>query len=563
MDRDGAKSISMRWQRSLSESRWPLGTDMRRINIPLWRDLAFLSLAGLTVLCIAAWPIDQPGTMDSHYYYSGGHSLLEHHAFVEPYIWNYLDAPPSLPAPSHLYWMPLPSVLVAVFQALMGATFRVAQLPFLLLATTLPIVSYMTGWALSRRRRHALVAGGLTILSGFYVPYWTLPETFAPFALMGSLALLSMGQWIERQQPVWLLAAGILTGLGHLCRADGMLLMVVAMVLVLITGWRTTSLRSIALALPLVVGGYLLVMAPWFVRNGQIIGAPLPTAGTTTIFLRNYDELFSYGTPLTLERYVDWGWQNILRSKLVATWTNLQTFVAVNNLVFLTPLTLIGLWQLRRRPLMWPTLFYGFALYGAMTWVFTFPGMRGGLFHSSAALLPTTFGAAMVGLDTAVNWIARRRLNWRPEGAKRFFSISVLLLASGLTAFVYKQQVIGDGTWADPAWNRTDEAMVQVGEWLRTQPEVNPVVMVGNPPAFYYHTGLQAIVVPNENVDRTLAAAQRYNARYLFLDRDYPSPLGDLYHAREQHPSLGLVWDSAHGAPCSVVVYRFLGHEDQ
>ena len=525
-------------------------------NSPWWCDLALLASAAVAVLCCVTLPVDQPGTMDSHYCYSGGRSLLENRAFVEPYIWNYLDAPPSLPAPSHLYWMPLPSILVAVSQALAGSTFRVAQLPFLLLAATLPIVSYMTCWTLSRNRRHALVAGWLTILSGFYVPYWALPETFAPFAVVGSLALFSIGQWVEGHKPAWLLAAGILAGLGHLCRADGMLLIVVIILSVLATR-RGLPSRRLAWALSFVIGGYLLVMAPWFVRNWQVIGAPLPTAGTKTIFLRDYDEIFSYGTPLTLGRYLDWGWHNILRSKLVAAWTNLQTFVAVNNLVFLTPLTLVGLWQLRHRPFIWPTLFYGLALYGAMTLVFTFPGMRGGLFHSSAALLPLTFAAAMVGLDTAVDWIARRRPSWRPQGAKRFFSISALLLAAGLSAFVYQQRVIGDGTWSDPAWNRTDEAMVLVGKWLKAQPEADPVVMVGNPPAFHFHTGLQTIVIPNENIDRTLAAAQRYGARYLILDRNYPAPLGDLYHGVEHHPALDRVWDSAHGAPSGVVVFRF------
>jgi hypothetical protein len=524
------------------------------------RAMILLGLGGLVAFILAGYPIQQPGTMDSHYYYEGGRSLMENRAFVEPYIWNYLEPVESLPAPSHLYWMPLPSILVVLSQALLGTTFKAAQVPFLLFAASLPLVSYLTSWSVSHNRRHALVAGGLTILSGFYVPYWTLPETFAPFAVIGSLALLSVGHWSVSQKSVWLLASGILAGLCHLCRADGFLIMLPVTLTVLVTGWRKSSWRSIVGGLLLAIGGYLLVMAPWFVRNVHVIGVPLSMAGTKTIFLRDYDELFSYGTPLTLRRYLDWGWQNILHSKLAAAWTNLQTLVAVNNLIFLTPLTLIGLWQLRRRSLIWPTLLHGFILYGTITLIFTFPGMRGGLFHSSAALLPLTFAAAVIGLDTAVDWISRRRPSWRPAGAKRFFSISLLVLAAGLTIFIYHQRIIGDGTWSDPAWNSTDADMVQVGEWLRLQEETNPIVMVGNPPAWYYHTGLRAIVVPNEHVLHTLAAAYRYGASYLILDGNHPRPLSGVFQETEHHPALELAWDWTRGAPPDVLVYRILDY---
>jgi 4-amino-4-deoxy-L-arabinose transferase-like glycosyltransferase len=521
-------------------------------------DLLLVGIAGLVVIALAGWPVEQPGTMDSHYYYGGGQSLLENRAFIEPYIWNYLDPVPSLPAPSHLYWMPLPSILVAGSQALLGSTFKAAQVPFLLLGAALPIISYLVSWTLSHNRRHALLAGGLTIFSGFYLPYWALPETFAPFAVVGSLALFTTGKGITQKKPIWLLAAGILAGLGHLCRADGVLLIGIAILSVLVSGWRKVSLRSTGFALVLAISGYLLVMTPWFVRNWHVIGAPLPTAGTKTIFLRDYNELFGFGTPLTLERYLKWGWRNILGSKLSAAWTNLQTFVAVNNLIFLTPLTLIGLWQLRRRLLIWPAFVYGLALYSAMTLVFTFPGARGGVFHSSAALLPFLFSAAIVGLDTTIDWTAQRRQRWRQEGARRFFSLGLLLLAASLSAFLYNQRVIGNGTWHDPAWNRTDSAMTQVGEWLETQSEDAPIVMVGNPPAFHYHTGLLAVVAPNENVRQTLTAAWKYGVRYLILDKNCPPPLSDLCHGHEYYPGLELVWDPVRGAPEGVVIYQLL-----
>lgn len=519
-------------------------------------EFYLLALGGLLVFTLAAWPIRQPGTMDSHYYYGGGQSLLQNRAFVEPYIWNYLDDPAGLPAPSHLYWMPLPSMLVAAAQAILGSSFRVAQIPFILLAVGLPLVSYGTSWALSRNRRHALMAGLLTIFSGFYLPYWTLPETFAPFAITGGLTLYALGRWAEDRRERCLLGAGLMAGLGHLCRADGVLLLVTGLFIVFLAEWRRPQ-RVIRAGLALLVG-YLVVMAPWFARNWQVSGAALATAGAKTIFLRGYDELFSYGTPLTWERYLAWGTGNILRSKLAAGWTNLQTFIAVNNLIFLTPLSLAGLWRSRRRPFLWPAATWGIALYGVMTLLFTFPGARGGVFHSSAALLPALFAASQVGLDAAVGWVARRRRRWDPRGARRFFSLGLVLLAAGMSLFIYTQRVIGHGTWAAPSWNQADAAMVQIGDRIKTGATDQVVVMVGNPPAFYYHTGLPAIVIPNEGIDGVLQSARRYGASYLVLDQNRPEPLAPLYRQEEEHPALDLIWDKATGAPAGVMIYQII-----
>ena len=56
--------------------------------------------------------------------------------------------------------------------------------------------------------------------------------------------------------------------------------------------------------------------------------------------------------------------------------------------------------------------------------------------------------------------------------------------------------------------------------------------MVANPPAFWYHTGHPAIVVPNEGVETLLNVCERYGVSYLVLDSNRPSPLGALYEGR-------------------------------
>jgi len=64
------------------------------------------------------------------------------------------------------------------------------------------------------------------------------------------------------------------------------------------------------------------------------------------------------------------------------------------------------------------------------------------------------------------------------------------------------------------------------------------VVMYGNPPAFYYYTGVPSIMVPNEPPDILLEAADRYRATHLILDENRPLLLDDIYNGLTNHPRL-------------------------
>ena len=99
----------------------------------LTRDCVALFLIALLVNGAVAALIGQPGYPDAYYYFNGGQRLLEGHGFSDPYLWNYLAAPASLPAPSHTYWQPLPSILAWRGMRLFGPTFDAAQVPFILI----------------------------------------------------------------------------------------------------------------------------------------------------------------------------------------------------------------------------------------------------------------------------------------------------------------------------------------------------------------------------------------------------------------------------------------------
>jgi 4-amino-4-deoxy-L-arabinose transferase-like glycosyltransferase len=498
--------------------------------------------------------------MDAAYYAAGAVSMARGNGFSEPFIWNYLSDSPRLPHPGFLYWMPLPSLLAAPAAALSPGSFFALQIPFAILSALIPLIAYGLTWQATGSRRLAWASGLLAVFSGFFFPYWTLPETFAPFALFGSLALWLAGGWSgesgggrmetgarsegdgaevrgdpngREDRGRWLLV-GVLVGLAHLTRADGILLLPVVILAPFLTfyAFRFTFhlSRNPLRQCRFILLGYLLIMTPWFARNLTVIGTPLSSAGTRTIWLIEYDDLFCYVCDLSLTSYLAWGWRNILRSKLSALWINFQRLLAEEGLIILLPFAVVGFYRLRRRVSFLLASLYLTVIYLAHSLVFTFPGWRGGFFHASSAVLPFLYAAGMDGLDAAVRWVATRRRTWHYQQARTVFAAAAVVVAVALSGAMAWQKI--------PEWRTADAIYEDVDRWLTDQGAPHAGLMVNNPPAFWYHTDRPAIVIPNGDVATLLEVADRYQMRYLLLESNHPAELADLHAGEVDHPRL-------------------------
>ena len=504
-----------------------------------WWLLLILLAFGLRLLIASL--LQQPGYTDAYYYAVGAQQLDSGHGFEEPFIWNYLDPPESVPHPGYLYWMPLTAILGWLGVKVLGNSFAAMQAPFVLLSALLPLVAYAVAWDLTGQRKHAVLAGFLAIFPGFYARVFVLPDNFTPFALAGSVCLWATGRGLRDQKPLWFGLAGLTAGLAHLSRADGLLLAAVALAAILIqrlcapreqAQWRGKAWALLA-GLALLVSGYLLVMGPWLVRDWLLTGRLLGGSGIKTIFLTTYDDMFAYGRPLTLENYLAWGWIEILKSKVWALLLGLQRLWIESLLIVLLPFTALGLWRLRRDRLLWPFLLYLPLLLVVMTLVFTFPGVRGGLFHSGGALLPFLFATAGPGIEVALRWAARRFQSWHIRQAWSVFSAGLVGLAALVMTFSLWQAGVFSGEW-----NERGQGYVEIGEWLAEEGEAKTVVMVGDAPGFTWHTGHMAIAVPNEPLETILAVADHYGARYLVLDDARPRTTDEIYAGQTSDPRL-------------------------
>ncbi len=486
------------------------------------RRYGLLWLLGLMLSLGVAALQPFPGYLDAAYYFGGGLQLARGQGFTEPYIWTYLDDPAGLPHPSHGYWMPLASILSALGMWLSGQeTFAAGRLVFILLASLIPPLTARLAFALTRDRVLAWMAGFLALFSGYYASFLSTTDNFSPYMVLGALFFLLLSP--SGAQPWRFFFLGVLAGLLNLARSDGVLWLVIALSAAFRIGkeregssgslWRSSLLRGAA-----VLVGFLLIMGPWYARNLQVYGAPFSPATSRTLWLRFYNETFIYPPDLlTLQHLLESGWKAILETRLWALWQNAQTAFAVQGLVLLFPLILIGFWKHRHD--LWVqlgALAWG-ALYLVLSLIFPFAGARGGFFHAGAALQPLWFALAAVGFEALLSWAARRRGWYLPE-AQRVFRPALILFVALLTGYLIWGRVIRSG------WGEGEQVYPAVERLLtELQAPAQAPILVLNPPAYFIMTGRPAVVHPYADENGLLDVARRYGVRYLALEPDSAS----------------------------------------
>lgn len=460
--------------------------------------------------------IARPSYTDSYYYFNAAERWVSGQGLTDAYLWNYVGMPDSLPAPSHGYWMPFTSIAAGIGMAIFNAPgdYDAAQVPFALMLAATACVGFWLGWKLGGSRRHMWVAGLLTLFGGFFVRFWGQTDTFAPYGFAGSLALVFLGLAATSSTPnrmrFWFLG-GLFAGLGHLTRADGVLLLLVGYLVILwpFGGQHTTSTKfnwkDRGRFLIVITMGYLVVMGPWFLRNLDAFGSPLPVGGASSIWHTQYDDLFNYPPEASPEILFADGLVTFFESRWIALYNNFFTFIAVEGMVIITPLMLIALWNRRRHRLLLPFALYTLGLHVAMTFVFSFAGFRGGLFHSAAALIPFWMALGVVGLDDTVDWIARRRRNWRPQTAKRVFSAGLVLLGLILSYNIAMQGRVYGGT--PGLYRELDQLLPQ-----------DAIVMINDPAILYFFTERGGVVIPNASVAQVPEIVERYGVTHLLVE---------------------------------------------
>ena len=509
----------------------------------IWETILLFAL-GLGMTLAISSVLQVPGYMDAEYYYAGGIELSSGKGLFEPFLWNYLDDPAGLPHPAATYWMPLASLISALGIFITGKSdSSAARSFFFIFAGLVPVLTAWLAFKLTHRKVTAWTAGGLAVFSGFYAVYLGLTETFALYMLSGSVFLVVLVSGIKHLWKALLL--GLLAGLLHLARADGLLWLAMGGIYLLFEGritHRPIQMKILAGSLGVFTAVYLSVMGFWYIRNLQVFGTLFPPGTNRAMWLVDYDQLYNFpASTLTFQNWVAAGLPALLKVRWDALLANLQTLLAVQGGIYLLPLILVGGWRLRQAPVIWAGLAAWMITFLAMTVIFPLAGERGGFLHSGAAFQPLFWTLGAEGLAGFVELGMKWRRNWKFQQATIGFGILCVLTAGLVTVGLTVTRILPSDE-AGSSWNAGSQAYVAVNAALNqlAVPQED-VIMVNNPPGFFITTGRPAVVIPNGDVDTILAAARKYKVQYLILEKNTVKGLLALYQSPVDLPGLKFI----------------------
>ena len=190
-----------------------------RVTATTRRDIAILFAAALVLRGVAALLVPWAPYLDASYYTAVAQNLASGNGFSVPVIWAYLEVgsqiPPdaSLPIPSNAHWPPLGPLVAAGGMVLFGTSWTAGQVPMVLVAATLPPLTYLVATELFASRGVAIGAGLLALFAGpLFILYPTI-DNFALFGVAGTAVLYASmrpsnppiparGSWLRAWPPL-------------------------------------------------------------------------------------------------------------------------------------------------------------------------------------------------------------------------------------------------------------------------------------------------------------------------------------------------------------------------
>jgi hypothetical protein len=292
----------------------------------------------------------------------------------------------------------------------------------------------------------------------------------------------------------------------------------------------------------------------------------VPPGASGALWLRAYEDLFRYLEGPSFATWRAAGLGAALQVRGGALSGNLGV-LGQPLLYVAAPLTLLGAWRGRRSPATWVPLIYLGALYVVMSLVFPLQGVRGGLFHSLAALLPWVWLWTVDGLEAAVAWAGQRRA-WPPGEAPLVFGVA-LVAFGGLASLYFTASLTA-------RWDAHVAAYQAAAAWLAGPAPPEARAMSADPAVLWYastlggsvargasgpagrsgsgeapsqtdssarpplagEAGRGGVVTPSDGFAALVAAAVAYDVDYVLVEPAGPTYLAPVYAGEAPAPDL-------------------------
>jgi hypothetical protein len=483
-----------------------------------------LLLYGLAFLVRALFMVQypDPGYPDSYYYVDVARAIAAGHGLSVDFVWIFgevggrLPENPVLPIPSNAHWLPLASFVQAPFVLALGPTAIASALPMVLIGSLAGPLTWLIARDVGASRTVQLGAGVLGAIPAAGTVFMAQPENFAIFQPLVAATLWLAARGLRGDRRAYVLA-GLLVGLASIARNDAFLLGgAVGLVFVIdrIRAWRLR--RPAALSWSAAVGCfglYLLVVAPWWLRQLSEFGSISPTASTgSALWLTSYRQWNSITADTSLAAFMAQGAEAIVASRFFGFVAAVANFAVIIGSVILVPFMAWGAWRRRGSDDFLPWFLYVLIMFAGATFIFPLHVPGGAFIHSAVGMAPHGYVLALEGMAALVHSIARRRPAWRPEQAVPVFTWALVAFVV-VTAFVYAP--IAQSTWAADRAPRLALAV----ELDRLGVAPSDRLMTVDAAGFKYFTGRGGVVSPDDPIDTIRAVAEGYQIRWLVLER--------------------------------------------
>ena len=466
-----------------------------------------------------------PRPEDVAYYVGVARNIVDGRGLTSDVIWSYATPPLAFPRPAFEVWLPMASFVAAVPMAILGTSFRVAQLSSVLIAGITAVLAWRLGAdiaierGLSAGRARALGLGsGLT--AAVYLPLVIAgaePDSTIPFAAVSLGTCLLRGRLVAGRgasgppSTGTLAVVGLLLGLAALTRNEAVWL---ALTWVVVARQLAPSGRDWfrAVAIPAVIA--IAVFLPWAVRDWIAFGSPFPGQALTNALSLDGRDIFAWQDQPTVARYLDAGIGTLLALRWVGFVHNLGSVLLLLGF----PVSLIGLIALpatiRRSRSIQPLALFAAITFAVTTLVFPVSTTWGTFLHAAGATYVLLIVAALVGTDLLLVAVGRRRGWTRPVAW--LGPVLTIGAASVLTIALLRQE--GTDAQAMAArYGALPAALASAGAVL--EPDGAPVIS-DHPIWLAESTGTRALALPYESLASVLDLAQTFGARLLVIDRE-------------------------------------------
>jgi hypothetical protein len=388
----------------------------------------------------------------------------------------------------------------------------------------------------------AVIGGLLPIFGGYYCAYYSAVDSFGLSMLLGYGYFLLISKLFEIEKTklyIYAIAIGVIAGLMHLIRAEGLLWAGMIPIFFTSIGVKRHKNEGLKLNHWIFGGGlglitYFLIMLPWFLRNLRLFGSLTARGSSTNIFLTTYNDLFHYPvSELTITRWLRLGLPALVKQRINAAGINGLSLIGVQMLIVMLPFVIVAIWKNRHTAWVKVNLFGMTVIFLFFTIIFPLAGMRGSFFHSGTSFQIFLWSMAIIGLRHLVQVLPLNKgVDRKIFG--RFLGIGFLTLFVGISGVLFYAKA---SSWD----NGANELSIIDAQLKELEIPNSEIILINDPATFHWVTGRPSIVIPSGDEEVMRKVMERYRVNYAVIQINHPPELHEFYHNPEKEEGFDII----------------------